>query len=166
MCYTSMMPAELCGLTVDMIDFEKQQIVGAGRKTATRTELPILFGKSLEPVIKALCENAGEDGRLLDVGECAFRERVKKCLARNGCSDLGLYNCRHTTETLLKLNHVEEFHQYIIMRHKQRNITDNYAHAEQLFPLVLKDLDALTHKPTDEDYAKFGQQRKSGESNV
>lgn len=152
MSYTGMMPVELCDLSVDMIDMEKQQIVGVGRKTATRKNIPILFGKGLKPVLQLLCEHAAPDGHLIDVGERALRRRISKCLSDLSCAPLKPYNCRHTTETLLKLYKVSQYYQYVIMRHRQLNITDKYANAEQLIPQALAELDQLTHKPNASDY--------------
>lgn len=157
MSYTSMMPKELFLLEKNMVDFEKQQIVGVGQKTETRKELPILFGKGLVPVLRALCDSSASPNMVLDMCEDTFRARFKDTLSKYSCSDLTPYACRHTTETLLKLNGVSEYIQFLVMRHKQKNITDSYAHAEQLIPPAIRALDGLTHQPDKSDFEKAGQ---------
>ena len=52
MIYTGMMPGELFSCRKDMIDYDKCEIYGCGKKTKKRKEVPIVFPDFLAPVIE------------------------------------------------------------------------------------------------------------------
>lgn len=70
--YTGMMPAELMACRKDMIDREKHEIWGRGKKTTKRKkEIPISYPDFFEPVLDALCAYSTSE-MLLDVKKHRF----------------------------------------------------------------------------------------------
>ena len=97
--YTGMMPAELMACRKDMIDREKCEIWGCGRKTTKRKkEIPIVYPDFLEPLLNVLCAYSKSE-MLLDMKKNRFYDRYHQELKAIGVRDLPPYACRHTYAT-------------------------------------------------------------------
>lgn len=126
--YTGMMPAELMACRKDMIDREKHEIWGCGKKTTKRKkELPIVYPDFLEPVLDALCAYSASE-MLLDVKKHRFYDRYHEKLASIGVRDLPPYSCRHTygTEAVRGKNSPEVVRQ--MLRHASIVTQQRYTH--------------------------------------
>lgn len=126
--YTGMMPAELMACKKDMIDREKHEIWGCGKKTVKRKkEIPIVYPDFLDPVIDALCAcSAGE--MLLDMTKTRLYDEYHKAIKRLGVRDLPPYSCRHTygTEAVKGKNSPEVVRQ--MLRHATITTQQRYTH--------------------------------------
>lgn len=126
--YTGMMPAELRACKKDMIDREKHEIWGCGKKTTKRKkELPIVYPDFLEPVLTALCAySAGE--MLLGMTKTRMYDEYHKATQRLGIRDLPPYSCRHTygTEAVKGKNSPEVVRQ--MLRHASITTQQRYTH--------------------------------------
>ena len=58
MIYTSMMPGELLSFKTDMIDYDRHEIYGCGKKTKKRKDTPIVFREIIEPILKELSKKS------------------------------------------------------------------------------------------------------------
>lgn len=56
MIYTGIIPRELLSAKKSMIDWDKQTIVGRGKKTKERKETPIVFADITVPVLSRICD--------------------------------------------------------------------------------------------------------------
>ena len=56
MIYSGMMPGELFKFEADMVNWEKNEIVGCGLKTKKRKETPIVFPDMIAPIIQDLID--------------------------------------------------------------------------------------------------------------
>lgn len=129
MVYSSMMPGELLACKQDMIDFEKSEIYGCGRKTKKRKETPIVFPDFIAPVLRALCEKStSKSGKLFYSDSKEFYEAYHKTTAEIGIRDLPPYSCRHTTATAAVKKGVELPVVQQIMRHSRLSSTERYIH--------------------------------------
>lgn len=127
MIYTGMMPGELqCGLK-SQIDWEHRQIVGAGLKTGTRKETPIVLAEFIMPVLQRLCDNT-PGNKLIRIHKDTFYDRYYETLERAGCKRLVPYSCRHTAATSLVLADVQPSVIQQIMRHARYSTTEQYIH--------------------------------------
>ena len=89
MIYTSMMPGELFACKSDMIDYDKHEIYGCGRKTKKRKDTPIVFPVFMSPVIKRLAESASPETNLLYSGyENKFYDDYHATIKELGVRDL------------------------------------------------------------------------------
>lgn len=70
LCYTGMMPIELMTCTKDMIDLEKCEIWGCGRKTKKRKEIAIVFPDFMRPVVERLMQ-MGSDNSMAKKRNCS-----------------------------------------------------------------------------------------------
>ena len=127
MIYTSMMPGELQALTKAMIDWDKREIYGAGRKTKERKETPIVLPDYILPVLKELCARSPGD-KVMPHCEEAFYRNYYLMLEGARVRRLPPYSCRHTTATAavkmgVALPVVKE-----IMRHAKLSSTQRYVH--------------------------------------
>lgn len=126
MIYSGMMPGELLACKKSMIDFDRCEIHGVGKKTKTRKETPLAFSESIVPVLRTLCAlNADER---LYAGRDRFYAEYHEATRRIGVRDLPPYSCRHTTGTeaaKLGLN-APTIQQ--IMRHAKITTTQRYIH--------------------------------------
>lgn len=140
MIYTGMMPGELVACQRCMIDFEKCEIWGCGKKTAKRKkEIPIVFPSFLTPLLETLMEqprSREEDDRLLPMDRWTFYDRYHKTLQELGVRDLPPYSCRHTYGTeAVKGNNSPEVvrqmlrHATIYMQQRYTHLTPEAAHA-------------------------------------
>ena len=129
MC-TGMMPGELLKCKIDMIDFDRHEIIGCGLKTKKRKITPIVFGDDIEPILRSLVSAAQTD-YLLDMKRNDFYTEFDAALKRNGCRDLTPYACRHTAATRTALSAgvapsaVQQF-----MRHSKLETTQRYIHPD------------------------------------
>ena len=127
MIYTGMMPGELFACRKDMIDYERHEIYGCGKKTKTRKEVPIVFPDTIAPVIEALCGYSPSD-KLQPHAEDNWYAKYHECISRIGIRDLPPYSCRHTTGTeAARLNLSAPIIQSI-MRHAKITTTQQYIH--------------------------------------
>ena len=104
MVYTGMMPGEVAALEVSNIDVQQRVITGAGIKTQVRKESAIVLSAVIMPVVEALIDNA-ENGRIFNYRREHLEELFHKFTARIGIRDLPPYSCRHTTATVLAVEH-------------------------------------------------------------
>jgi len=129
MIYTGMMPGELLGLKVDMIDWEKKEIVGAGMKTKVRRSKSILLPDAILPVLSALAE--GKTGKLIVRNKDQFYKDYYIGLEQAGVRKLPPYSCRHTTATALAIDEsVAPQTVTRIMRWSTSRMLDRYAHPD------------------------------------
>ena len=129
MIYSGMMPAELFACKVDMINWERHEIYGCGRKTKKRKEVPIVFSDFMEPVLRDLCEKStSRTGKLLALNKDRFYSTYHKTMQAIGVRDLPPYSCRHTTATdAVKQNASLSVVQQL-MRHAKITTTQRYVH--------------------------------------
>jgi len=131
MIYTGMMPAECHGLTVDMIDLENRQIVGAGKKTKVRRETPITIAATIIPLLEDLIAHARPSGRLFCVSEDLWRKDYYDALEAANCRRLTPYSCRHTTATALAVDrNIAPATVKKVMRWSTTKMLDRYAHPD------------------------------------
>lgn len=129
MIYTSMMPVELFSCKASMIDYDRHEIYGCGRKTKTRKDVPIVFPEFISPVLQALAERASpKTGKLYGRPKDKFYDRYHEFTARVGIRDLPPYSCRHTTATEAVKKGVELPVVQQIMRHAKLSSTQRYIH--------------------------------------
>lgn len=127
MIYTSMMPGELFACRPEMIDYNKHEIYGCGRKTKKRKDTPIVFPTFISPVLETLCKNS--DGKkLCPLCENKFYSAYHEATKRIGVRDLPPYSCRHTTATEAVKKGVELSVVQQIMRHSKLASTQRYIH--------------------------------------
>lgn len=128
MIYTGMMPGELFACTKSMIDYEKREIWGCGKKTEKRKkEVPIVFPDFIAPVLETLC-NISDDERLQPQGHNQWYDDYHAAAKRMGIRDLPPYSCRHTTGTeAAKLNLNAAVIQNV-MRHAKITTSQKYIH--------------------------------------
>lgn len=129
MIYTSMMPGELFACKTDMIDFDRCEIYGCGRKTKKRKDTPIVFPTFLSPLIASLAENStSHTGSLFGGDEKSFYAAYHATTKALGIRDLPPYSCRHTTATEAVKKGVELPVVQQIMRHSKLASTQRYIH--------------------------------------
>jgi len=136
MCYTGAMPGELRTIQRSMIDYEAHEIRGAGLKTDTRKEAPIILADRIIPVLQDLMR----DRICLWTGsKHQFYDEYEKCLKRCGIEYKPPYTCRHTAATLLA-NETDALTTQKIMRHARVTTTQRYVHpnSESLITAVNK----------------------------
>ena len=127
MIYTGMMPGELLQLKADMIDQERQEIVGAGLKTKKRKETPIVYPDIIGPVLEQLIStSASRAGYVLGMNKDNLYEEYYAALERADVRKLPPYSCRHTTATALALVNVAPSTIQEVMRHTKFSTTQRY----------------------------------------
>jgi len=127
MIYSGMMPGELFACRKDMINFDRCEIYGCGKKS--RKKLVIVFADAVKPVIRTLCESTASD-RIYPHDEKMFYRAYHEATERIGVRDLPPYSCRHTTGTeAAKLNMNAPTIQKM-MRHSKITTTQKYIHLE------------------------------------
>lgn len=133
MIYTGMMPGELCICTRKMIDLDSQQIVGAGIKTKTRKQQPMVIADFLLPVVCSILSSTPceDDARILYTDRWTFYDDYHAFCRRIGIRDLPMYSCRHTTATALAVGaNVAPSIIQKIMRHAKFSTTQRYIHPD------------------------------------
>lgn len=129
MIYTSMMPGELLACKKDMIDYERHEIYGCGRKTKKRKDTPIVFPEFMTPILQTLCEKStSKTGKLFYSDTKALYDGYHATTALLGIRDLPPYSCRHTTATEAVKKGVELPVVQQIMRHAKLSSTQKYIH--------------------------------------
>ena len=129
MIYTGMMPAELLEARKAQINWEGKTITGAGKKTKTRKETPIVLADIILPVLADLCESAKGE-KLIAINRDNFYAKYHETMARVGCRDLPPYSCRHSTATALALDNIAPSVIQKIMRHSKFTPTQGYIHVD------------------------------------
>lgn len=131
MIYTGMMPGELLNLKIEMIDFEKNEIVRGGIKTKKRKETPMVFPDFIVPVLQQLCEESkSRIGKFCCINKDKFYSRYYECLELAGVRRLTPYACRHTTATALAMKNIAPSIIQEIMRHSKFTTTQRYIHPD------------------------------------
>ena len=129
MIYTSMMPGELLSCKTDMIDYERHEIYGCGKKTKKRKDTPIVFPEFIEPILKELSKKStSKTGKIFGGDEGAFYSAYHSVTKSIGVRDLNPYSCRHTTATEAVKKGVELPVVQQIMRHSKIASTQRYIH--------------------------------------
>ena len=129
MIYTGLMPGECFDLTVDMIDLENRQIVGAGKKTAVRRKTPVTIAAMIVPVLEDLIAHARPSGRLFTASNDLWRKDYYDALKAAKCRKLQPYSCRHTTATALAITEgIAPQTIRKVMRWSTSKMLDRYAH--------------------------------------
>ena len=132
MIYTGMMPGEIQGLKLDMIDIDHQRIEGAGMKTKVRKAAPIYLPDTIIPVLIDEMQHAtSAKGYVWPRNEDKFYENYYAALEAAGCRRLEPYSCRHTTATALAITEgVAPQTVKKIMRWSTTKMLDKYAHPD------------------------------------
>ena len=121
------MTGETRNLTVEMIDFEKKQIIGVGLKTKVRKASAVFLNSTILPVLQDITD--GKTGRVWTCSETDFYAMYYDALAIAGCRKLTPYSCRHTTATALAINErIAPQTVRKIMRWSTTRMLDRYAH--------------------------------------
>lgn len=128
MIYSGMMPGELFACRKDMIDFDKREIWGCGKKTKIRKkEVPIAFADCVLPVVIELCETV-EGDMLQPMYKTDWYDRYHALTAKIGIRDLPPYSCRHTTGTEAAKKQLNASTIQKIMRHAKITTSQRYIH--------------------------------------
>ena len=128
MIYSGMMPGELFACRKDMIDFERCEIWGCGKKTKKRKkEVPIVFAECVKPVLIELCESVDGD-LIMPTKKDYWYAKYHKCTKRLGVRDLDAYSCRHTTGTEAAKQNLSASTIQKIMRHSKITTSQRYIH--------------------------------------
>ncbi len=132
MIYTGMMPGEMQGLKLDMIDIDNQCITGAGLKTKVRRAAPIYLPDTIIPVlIDEMQRAASKSGYVWSRNEDRFYKDYYAALEAAGCRRLEPYCCRHTTATSLAISEgIAPQTIKKIMRWSTTKMLDKYAHPD------------------------------------
>lgn len=132
MIYTGIMPGEIQGLKLDMIDIDHQRIRGAGMKTKVRKAAPIYLPDTIVPVLIDEMQHAtSAKGYVWLRNEDKFYENYYAVLEAAGCRRLEPYSCRHTTATALAISEgVAPQTVKKIMRWSTTKMLDKYAHPD------------------------------------
>lgn len=127
MIYSGMMPGELFACEKSMIDFDKCEIYGCGKKTKIRKNGVIVFADAVKPVLEELCTLYNED-KLFPKHETEFYDAYHEATKRLGIRDLPPYSCRHTTGTEAARKQLTAPIIQKIMRHAKITTTQKYIH--------------------------------------
>lgn len=131
MIYSGMMPGELMSAKSDMINWERKEIIGGGKKTKKRKETPIVFPDLIAPVLEDLVEHsASRIGYILGMNKDNFYKEYYKSLEKAEVRGLPPYSCRHTTATALALGNIAPSVIQEVMRHSKFSTTQRYIHPD------------------------------------
>ena len=129
MIQSGMMPGELLNLTVEMIDFEKNEIHGVGLKTKVRKKTAIVFPQEMGFILTELIGGKTE-GKVFPESENKFYKEYYTAL--DACKidrSYKPYCCRHTTATELAVDkNMPDAVVKRIMRWSTTKMVDRYAH--------------------------------------
>ena len=127
MIYSGMMPGELLALEKSMIDIDKCEIYGNGKKTDIRKQNAIVFAECIKPVLEDLMQR--EDGdKLICLRRDAWYKEYHETVKRIGVRDLPPYSCRHTTGTEAARQNLNAAIIQKIMRHSKITTSQRYIH--------------------------------------
>ena len=129
MCYSAMMPGELLSARKDMIDWEKKQIVGAGKKTSTRKAVPIVLADAIIPVLEDLCQHTPGD-KIIRINKDRFYKVYYDTVEAAGVRRLRPYDCRHTAATAMAKEGIPPSVIQKVMRHSNFQTTTRYIHID------------------------------------
>ncbi len=132
MIYTGMMPGEIQGLKLDMIDIDQQRIIGAGMKTKVRKASPVYLPDTIIPVlVDEMQHSTSKAGYVWPRNEDKFYANYYAVLQAAGCRRLEPYSCRHTTATALALTeNIAPQTIKKVMRWSTTKMLDRYAHPQ------------------------------------
>lgn len=132
MIYTGMMPGEIQGLKLDMIDIDHQRIVGASIKTKVRKASPIYLPDTIIPVlIDEMQHSTSKKGYVWPHNEDKFYADYYAALEAAGCRRLEPYSCRHTTATALAISEgIAPQTIKKVMRWSTTKMLDRYTHPD------------------------------------
>lgn len=129
MIYTGMMPGELLCGRKSQIDWAGKQIRGAGKKTDTRRQTPIVLADIIIPVLEDLCSHTTGE-KIIAINKDNFYSKYYETLERAGCRRLVPYSCRHTQATSLALENIPPSVIQKVMRHSKFSTTETYIHID------------------------------------
>ena len=128
MIYSGMMPGELFACRKDMINLDRCEIWGCGKKTKKRKkEVPIVFAECVKPVLVELCETV-EGDMLQPKPKNDWYDEYHEVVKRIGIRDLPPYSCRHTTGTEAAKQNLNASIIQKIMRHAKISTSQRYIH--------------------------------------
>lgn len=127
MIYSGMMPGELFDCKKDMIDWERCEIFGCGKKTTVRKDTPIVFAEVVKPVLEVLCEEVPGQ-KLVRKARDRWYDKYHETLQKIGVRDLPPYSCRHTTGTEAARQQLPAATIQKIMRHAKITTSQRYIH--------------------------------------
>ena len=125
MIYSGMMPAELFECRKDMIDLDRCEIYGCGKKTRKGTT--IVFADIVKPVVAELIA-ASHNGKLCPIYRTEWYDAYHEATKRIGIRDLPPYSCRHTTGTEAAKQNLNASTIQKIMRHAKITTSQKYIH--------------------------------------
>ena len=127
MIYSGMMPGELLACEKGMIDYDRCEIYGCGKKT--RKKSVIVFADIVKPVLETI-SNTTDSERICPYTEDMFYKLYHETTARIGIRDLPPYSCRHTTGTAAAKLNLNAPAIQKMMRHSKITTTQKYIHLE------------------------------------
>lgn len=132
MIYTGMMPGELFKLKADMIQWNINQIIGSGLKTAERKAKPIVFPDFIAPILHDLCDTSpSKSGYVLGMNKDNYYRAFAKLKDElNIRPEVRPYSGRHSTHVSLAINNVAPALIVKIMR--QKNYKTSLQHYNQI----------------------------------
>ena len=125
MIYSGMMPAELFDCKKSMINLDRCEIFGCGRKTRKGTT--IVFAEAVKPVVEELIAASNTD-MLCPIYKTEWYDHYHEATARIGVRDLPPYSCRHTTGTEAAKQNLNASTIQKIMRHSKITTSQKYIH--------------------------------------
>lgn len=127
MIYSGMMPGELLDLKKSMIDLDRCEIYGNGKKTEIRKKNAIVFADCIRPVLEELMVQT-EGDKLICRQRDAWYKDYHAAVTRIGIRDLPPYSCRHTTGTEAARQNLNAAIIQKIMRHGKITTSQKYIH--------------------------------------
>lgn len=125
MIYSGMMPAELFECKKQMIDLDRCEIYGCGKKTRKGTT--IVFADIVKPVVEELMAASPKD-KLCPIYKTEWYDAYHEATKRIGIRDLPPYSCRHTTGTEAAKQNLNASTIQKIMRHGKITTSQKYIH--------------------------------------
>ena len=125
MIYSGMMPAELFACEKQMIDLNRCEIYGCGRKT--RKKSVIVFADIVKPVVEDLM-TLSSTNKLCHLWKTEWYDEYHKATKRIGIRDLPPYSCRHTTGTEAAKQNLNASTIQKLMRHSKITTSQRYIH--------------------------------------
>lgn len=127
MIYTGMMPSELLTCKADMVDLDKREIYGCGKKTKIRKQSAIVFPDFIGPVIETMISKSKND-KLVCMNRDSFYAEYHAALARAKVRDLPPYSCRHTYGTEAVKLAIQPAVIAKMLRHANTKMQQRYTH--------------------------------------
>jgi integrase len=127
MVYSGMMPGELFALKKKMVDLDKREIIGAGKKTKTRKDTPLIFADCIVPVLSDLMDSSQSEKVICRQKDAWYKDYHEATQAM-GIRDLPPYSCRHTTGTEAARLGLNAPTIQKVMRHAKLSTSQRYIH--------------------------------------